>query len=312
LELFDSSLNAKTKLKGLIEILSSASEFESIPIRHGEEAILRKLALHLPLKIDKQVYTNSNTKVNVLLQAHFSRRSLSADLAADQSFILENSVRLLQAMVDVVSSSSWLSPALAAMELSQMITQAMWDKDPPLKQLPHFDDNLVKRCTEKKVETIFELMELEDDVRTNLLQMNDRSLQDVARACNRYPNIEVNFEVDSSDNITSGSTVTVNVQLQREWEDEELPPVYASLFPNKKQEGWWLVVGDPKANMLYSIKRLTLQQKSKMKLTFAAPSAGTHNLTLYFMCDSYSGCDQEYEIALDVKPGQKSEDKMED
>lgn len=37
--------------------------------------------------------------------------------------IVENAMRLLQAMVDVVSSSSWLLPALAAMECSQMITQ---------------------------------------------------------------------------------------------------------------------------------------------------------------------------------------------
>ena len=47
-------------------------------------------------------------------------------------------VRLTQACVDVLSSNGWLSPAIAAMELSQMITQAMWNKDSYLKQLPHF------------------------------------------------------------------------------------------------------------------------------------------------------------------------------
>ena len=34
----------------------------------------------------------------------------------------------------------------------------------------------------------------------------------------------------------------------------------------------------------------------------APPEEGTKNLTLYFICDSYLGCDQEYEFALDVKP----------
>ncbi len=40
----------------------------------------------------------------------------------------------------------------------------------------------------------------------------------------------------------------------------------------------------------------------QVKLDFSAPSTGgTHNLTLYFMCDSWMGCDQEYEITLQVQ-----------
>ena len=58
-------------------------------------------------------------------------------------------IRLIQACVDVLSSNGWFSPALAAMELAQMMTQAMWSKDSSLKQLPHFTSDLIKRCTEK-------------------------------------------------------------------------------------------------------------------------------------------------------------------
>ena len=58
-------------------------------------------------------------------------------------------VRLIQACVDVLSSNGWLSPALAAMELSQMVTQAMWSRDSYLKQLPHFTPEVIKRCTDK-------------------------------------------------------------------------------------------------------------------------------------------------------------------
>lgn len=43
IELFSMSLNAKTKIRGLIEIISSAAEFESIPIRHKEDNILRQV-----------------------------------------------------------------------------------------------------------------------------------------------------------------------------------------------------------------------------------------------------------------------------
>lgn len=52
---------------------------------------------------------------------------------------------------------------------------------------------------------------------------------------------------------------------------------------------------------LISIKRLTLQQKAKVKLDFVAPSSpGTYSYTLFFMCDTYMGCDQEYPFKISV------------
>lgn len=61
-----------------------------------------------------------------------------------------------------------------------------------------------------------------------------------------------------------------------------------------------MVIGDPKSNSLLSIKRLTLQQKAEVKLDFVAPSPGHYEYTLYYMSDSYMGCDQEYKFAIDV------------
>jgi len=65
---------------------------------------------------------------------------------------------------------------------------------------------------------------------------------------------------------------------------------------------------------LFLSKDLLCKKKSSVKLTFNAPSPGDYNYTLYFMCDSYSGCDQEYELKLHVKPAgeenEESDDKM--
>merc|ERR1739838_890931 len=128
-------------------------------------------------------------------------------------------------------------------------------------------------------------------------------MADVARFCNRYPSINLDYEVVDSDSISSGSTVNVEVVLERE---DEPGPVIAPLFPHKREEGWWVIIGDPKANSLISIKRLTLQQKAKFKLDFVAPRAGQHGYSLYFMSDSYLGCDQEYKFQLDI--GEARED----
>jgi len=71
----------------------------------------------------------------------------------------------------------------------------------------------------------------------------------------------------------------------------------------KREEGWWVVIGDVKANNFVSIKRLTLQQKAKVRLEFVAPSAGKHGYTMFFMSDAYMGCDQEYKFSIDVHDG---------
>merc|ERR1719334_1028073 len=139
---------------------------------------------------------------------------------------------------------------------------------------------------------------MEDSVREELLDLSEADMADVARFCNRYPNIELTYDVHDKESIHAGSTVNVSVTLERE--DEVAGPVIAPFFPQKREEGWWVVIGDAKTNSLLSIKRLTLQQKSKLKLDFTAPAPGRHSYTLFFMCDAYTGCDQEYKFTIDV------------
>ena len=84
------------------------------------------------------------------MQAHLTRISLPVELETDTNQILIKSIRLIQACVDVLSSNSWLNPALAAMELCQMITQAVWKKDSYLRQIPHFTHEIIKKMSNKR------------------------------------------------------------------------------------------------------------------------------------------------------------------
>merc|ERR550514_2315179 len=163
IELFSKSVQAGTKRKGLLEIISAASEFDQVPVRMGEEGSLRSLANSLGIREAKGEKLNEpHTKALILLHAHFHRLPLSTDLAHDQKLVLAEMVRILQGLVDVVSSNGWLTPALLAMELSQMTVQAMTNNASPLLQLPHFTAALVEKAKDAEVEDIFDLMNAED------------------------------------------------------------------------------------------------------------------------------------------------------
>lgn len=192
-EVYTLSLKERTKLKGLLDVISSSAEFESIPIRRHEDVLLRRIYDRVPVKIDDPKFEAPHFKTFVLLQAHFSRLQLPPDLAADQVLVLEKVLNLLSACVDVLSSNAWLN-ALGAMDLSQMCVQAMWETDSPLKQIPHFEPDVsfpkkfesenvetnyvqvIKRCQDAGVESVYDVMDMEDDQRAKLLQMDNRQM----------------------------------------------------------------------------------------------------------------------------------------
>lgn len=191
-----------------------------------------------------------------------------------------------------------------------MVTQGMWEKDSMLLQLPHFTRELAKRCQEHpggSIDTIFDLAEMDDDDRRELLQLSDSQLSEIAHFCNRFPNINMSYELLDGDDIRPGENVTLQVTLERELEGQapsEVGRVHAPRYPKEKEEGWWLVVGDTVTNQLLAIKRVSVQRRSKVKLVFSAPTeVGKKSFMIYFMCDSYLGCDQEYNFTVDVKEG---------
>lgn len=323
IELIASSVTAKTKIRGVIEILSASSEFSSLPIRHGDEKTLRIMARKVKYQLpDKASFNDSNTKALILLQSHFSRTPIPSEMQDEKKQILGKSVTLIQSIVDVISSIGWLKPALAAMELSQMIVQGLWSKDNILMQIPHFSKEIVERCKdmegEDAVESIFDIICLEDDVRDAILQLPADKMTDVADFCNSYPNIDMSFNVLDANNIISGDPVEVIVHLEREIDEDDMDDgesddvgvVCAPLFPKDKIESWWIVIGDTSSNKLLSLKRVSVRKIQKVKLEFIAPEeAGDYDLTLFCMSDSYLGCDQEYSISLSVAVADSDDDE---
>ncbi|KAK5654988.1 hypothetical protein OQA88_6747 [Cercophora sp. LCS_1] len=306
------SLTGKTKLKGILEIVTSATEFEAIQIRRHEEAILRRIYDNVPVKMAEPAYDSPHFKAFVLLQAHFSRMNLPIDLAKDQEVILTKILSLLSAAVDILSSDGHLN-AMNAMEMSQMVVQAMWDRDSPLKQIPNFTPDVVKVAEKHGIREIFDFMEkMNPEENPNykaLVQDLGLTQTQLAQAANftntKYPDISLDFELEDEDNIHAGEPAYLKIKIEREAdEDEEFDPtVHAPFYPAKKTENWWLVVGEESTKTLLAIKRVTVGKSLGVKLEFTVPTPGKHNLKLFLMSDSYVGVDQDPDFSVTVAEG---------
>lgn len=86
MQLFSSSLDSKTRLKKMLEVVSSAFEFDNITIHEDDDGILNRLYSVLPVKWSTGVNFHSPAfKTFILLQAHFSQLNLPPDLKNDRS-----------------------------------------------------------------------------------------------------------------------------------------------------------------------------------------------------------------------------------
>ncbi|KAF2253152.1 Sec63-domain-containing protein [Trematosphaeria pertusa] len=315
------SLNGKTSLKGVLEIITAATEFEDIQIRRHEEHILSRIYDRVPYKMQDASFETPHFKAFVLLQAHFSRMQLPIDLAKDQEIVVRKVLNILSASVDVLSSEAHLN-ALSAMELSQMVVQAMWQKDSPLKQIPHFDNDTIKAVQKFGINDIDDFINAMDedenpDYKSLLkaMQLDGRQIQEVATFTNEYyPNLELEHEVVDPDEIATNSPTQIRVRITRNLEEDEQPKteVHAPFYPADKTESWWLVVGDQREHTLLGIKKVTIGRKLETMLEFTLEQPGEHELTLFLVSDSYLGVDQAPTFTVNAAEGMEEDEEEEE
>lgn len=322
-EYFASSMSANIRLNRILDILTMASEFESVIVKKDEEEILQKLAMDLRIPVDSEgppSFSSPHVKAHILLQSQMSRQDLPPQLMQDRNKAVVLGVHLLRALVDVVASAGWLKPVISTIEMSQMLVQGVWDSDPVLMQIPHIDRERATLLKDKfEVSDIFAFLEMEDEARNEVLRgLSTEQVMEVANACQLFPNLE-DVEVDHVEEIhdedeSSITRLVVKVRRNEEYDENEdggksvkVPQVVAPHFAGRKDEGWWLIVGDEKSNRVFTVKHIALKQESNVKLEFLSPPVpGTHSLKLYLMSDAYIDCDQEESFEITVSGGMQA------
>ncbi|KAK4325026.1 hypothetical protein Pmani_004371 [Petrolisthes manimaculis] len=340
IQLFQDKLSPTLTLEELLDLLTQAQEYHELPVRHNEDNLNGELAKSCPLEVNMYTLDDPHTKTYLLLQAHFSRLHLPCvDYLTDTKSVLDQAIRILQAMLDVCGCAGWLAGALQVQVLMQMVTQARWHTDNTLLTLPYITPDILNCFTHqgKYIDSLPELMHLVGGKYETLASMvrdslDENQVEAVYKVLSHLPllNISVtvqgwwaNAENQSQAHINIRTTndrrcdtdwvqvhadqdYSLVVSLHRINKSRDLR-VHAPKFPKGKDEGWFLVLGEAgedkaEGGELLALKRVPpVRNRSTNTLAFRTPSLpGKAVLTLYVMSDSYLGLDQQYEIPLEI------------
>lgn len=161
---FHEKLKGELSIEDLLKVLVDAEEFNLLPVRHNEDLmntlvicydtfvfifltchfICSELDKQCPLDIGGRPYECSHTKTLILLQAHFSHLKMPcSDYITDLKSVLDQSIRILQAMIDTCAEAGYLVLCLRLVQIMQMIIQARWVTDPPITTLPDVEKHLI-------------------------------------------------------------------------------------------------------------------------------------------------------------------------
>ncbi len=139
-KMFSHKLTSDCSMPLLLDVLCGASEYDELPVRHNEDKYNEELSPALKWPVDPYSLDNPHTKANILFQAHFMRLPLPiSDYHTDTGSVLDQAIRILQAMVDVTAEAGWLHTTLKIMNLTQMVVQARLLTDSTLLNLPHIN-----------------------------------------------------------------------------------------------------------------------------------------------------------------------------
>ncbi|KAM4695371.1 activating signal cointegrator 1 complex subunit 3 [Discoglossus pictus] len=138
--MFKDRLKPDCTVEDLLSILTDSQEYTDLPVRHNEDQMNSELAKHLPIEVNPHSMDSAHTKAHLLLQAHFSRAMLPCpDYGTDTKTVLDQAIRVCQAMLDIAANHGWLVTALNITHLVQMVIQARWIYDSCLLTVPNIE-----------------------------------------------------------------------------------------------------------------------------------------------------------------------------
>lgn len=338
-KMFADQLTQDDNIERLLHILCQAHEYNELPVRHNEDVMNESFAkeCRLPIANDAS-YDCPHTKAYLLLQAHFSQLEMPCpDYITDLKSVLDQTIRIVQAMIDIAVYKCFLPTTLRLVQLLQMLIQGRWWDAPPCLMLPNVDEFITIFRDQLSIE-IVELMHLLKSRNDALAYMHKLlpklahcEVKEIYNVLISFPIIDVELFVKKQNMpkseqkiqlefpnspiksrryipLESNTEYIFSLRVRRsnhipDWAKQHKEKAWTPKFPKPKDEGWIAIVGDPNKRHVFALKRCGYvgNHVFTVDLNIRTPfEIGNYIYSIYFLSDSYYGLDQQYDLGIDV------------
>lgn len=295
LSMFGTNIGPNTSLEVFLHILSGATEYDELPVRHNEEKLNEALSKKVPYLVDDQHLDDPHVKANLLFQAHFSRVEMPiSDYVTDLKSVLDQSIRIIQAMIDISANSGWLSSTMNCMHLLQMVMQGLWyGSDSSLWMLPSMTDDALSHLNKHGIFSMQELLELSNSKLEMLIEKYSASK--LYQELLNFPRIKVKVKL-RKDGVQDQASRVLDIRLEKTNHNHSSSRAFVPRFPKVKIEAWWLVLGNVSTSELYALKRVNFSDRLVTRMKFPSTTINIQETKLLLVSDCYLGLDQEHSI----------------
>ncbi|XP_068653743.1 DExH-box ATP-dependent RNA helicase DExH14 isoform X1 [Aristolochia californica] len=292
--MFGSNIGPDTSLEVFLHILAGASEYDELPVRHNEENYNEALSEKVPYLVDKQRLDDPHVKANLLLQAHFAQLELPiSDYITDLKSVLDQSIRIIQAMIDICANSGWLSSTVTCMHLLQMVMQGLWfERDSPLWMLPSMNKELLSFLNKRGISNVQQLVGLSKIPFQKLLQ--NYPAPNLYQDLQRFPCLKVKLKIQKKENEGVSSWI-VNIKLEKT-KSHGPSRAFTPRFPKVKDEAWWLALGNVMTSELFALKRVSFSDRLITNMDLPSTRDNFEGMKLLVVSDCYLGYELEYPL----------------
>ncbi|EPE24285.1 P-loop containing nucleoside triphosphate hydrolase [Glarea lozoyensis ATCC 20868] len=243
--------------------MSSAIEYDELPVRHNEDLINAELSKNLPIpasSFDGLPMWDPHVKAFLLLQAHMSRIDLPiTDYVGDQTSVLDQAIRIIQASIDVITEMGFLSSCMQMITLLQCIKSARWPTDYPLSILPGVPTTQPEEAgVPSSLQALADQSENEYQSTIRAFGLSSAQTQKFNKAATYLPILKIDVK-----DITPFS-LTITIERQNPLLDKE-GKMYAPRFPKSQTEGYFAILCNEGKDEIIAIKRVSWNSNTNMR-----------------------------------------------